>query len=93
MPKSRMRDENWPACLPARQGSQGGAMLPQCEVRFEQLEAMREDIVAIRRAVVGNGNPERSLATRVARMEVLWKIFGILATLGVVVASLYTAFG
>ncbi len=75
--------------------SEHGEMLPECIERWKQGDkdhaAIKEDLAAIRQAVVGNGNPKNSLTSRVMALETWLKlgvvIVAIATIAGVVVAA------
>ncbi len=74
-------------------------MLPECVEREAANTALfrefRNDIKAVREAVVGNGNTKDSLVATLNRHAAYWKIFAIIAallTLGCTVAgTIYAA--
>ena len=81
-------------------------ILPQCEERFDHLHQrlarMEHKLDRLCEAVVGNGDPADSLASRIVRMEATreaerqttdrsWKVIAVVASLLALAISAYQA--
>ena len=61
---------------------------PECEELFKHIEAKLD---AISKAVLGNGNPKDSIASRITRLETFWKLGVIVLALATLCVSVYAA--
>jgi len=69
--------------------------LPECQEIFKNLHdtctRIEGQTAAIREAVLGNGNPKDSIASRITRLETFWKLGVIVLALATLCVSVYAA--
>ncbi len=69
--------------------------LPACLIRLAnidgRLDAIDSNMDAVRKAVLGNGDPQRSLIDRVARLETTLKVLACVIVVGIAAASALAA--